>query len=149
MFTKGTLIKMTDGSHKDISLINNSDYILNKFNQSVKVSKVHVIYNQPVIEILLDNDSQPFYTSINTLFLYRKIEDNLHESGYISILDICNNNNIIKLKNSMKIFSSETDVTIEKCNLNDNLIKDTYCLHTNDSTFTFFANNCIVCCNNC
>lgn len=147
MFGEGALVKMADGNYKDISLIASGDYILNKFNHSIKVDRVHIKKNQIVAEVILDNDALPFYVIPTAVFLYRNVNNNGdHNSGYSFISTI--NYNKSKLKSSMKIFSPESDVTIEKYTEYNNTM-DIYCLHVNESTYSFIVNNCIVCCQEC
>lgn len=147
MFGKGALIKMANGEYKDISLIVVGDYILNKFNHSIKVNRIHIKSEQTVVEVILDNDALPFYVIPTTTFLYRNVNDiGDHDSGYAFISTIYKNE--CKLKSSMKVFSPQSDVTIEQYTEYIGTM-DTYCLHVNETTYSFIANNCIVCCENC
>lgn len=146
MFDKDALIKMADGTHKKIGMINIGDYIVNKLNHSVKVNRVHKINTSDIIEIILDNDFPTFYTIPTTKFLFRNTDEGSHTSFYYKISDV--DIKTSKLKSSMKIFSPESDITIDSYKIINKQI-ELYCLHISDSTFSFFINNCIVCCNEC
>lgn len=145
MFSEESKVSMGNGSFKNISELRQGDYILNKFNDPVKVYSIQKINQQQVLRIELNNGTEPFYTTPDTLFLCSFNNENQFVSKYLNIREIKNLN--AKLKISLKIFSNETNVN---CNGNDNdnndiLIKNVYKLTTldQDNTESYFINGVI------
>jgi hypothetical protein len=145
MFSSETLIKMTNGTSISISAVKVGDYIMNKLNKPVKVTKVRKI-NEDSVCVHFDNDTNPFYCNVSVLFMSRIInEDGSNNIQYLNIVDI--NTHSYKLKSSCKLLSYESDVGITSYNATL-VLKDLYSLYTNDDTNTYFVNNVITCCEN-
>ena len=70
--------------------------------------------------------------------------DGSHISNYCTINETLSGN--AKFKNSAKMFSPESDIDIINYDAT-NVLKDLYCIHTDDSSTTYFANDIIVKCN--
>ena len=142
MFSGDSKIRMASNNDRNISSIVVGDLIMNKFNKIVKVIAVHSYAAHDSVAVQLNNGSNVFYFSPDTVFMCHHVLNNgSHESHNCIMSEI--NDNDAKLKSSGKIFSNESDieiVTYDPTNVPNTL----YCIHTNDNTNTFFINNIIV-----
>lgn len=145
MYSAETLISMSDGTFKNINNIRVGDKIYNKLYKPVIVSRIHKTDNAPVVEVQLNNGTGVFYTSpTSKIFCHHVHNDGRHHTEYCSISDAHSEG--AKLKNSIKILSPESDVTFTTYNdSNQSLTKTTYCIHTLESSRTFFINKIIAC----
>lgn len=146
MYSAETLITMADGTFKNINNVQVGDIIYNKLLRPVEISRIHSQTNTPVVEVQLNNGTGVFYTSPNSkIFCHHVANDGSQHTEYCSISQAHGEG--AKLKSSMKILSPESDVTYTTYDdSNVSLTKTTYCLHTLDSTRSFFANKIIACC---
>lgn len=147
MFSEEAMIKMANGSQKNIDDIRVNDLILNKLNQPVIVNRVHKYTARESVGIQLNNGTGVFYCDPNVRVLCHNIGLNGNStSDFINISDVHTYSGISsKLKSSMKMFSPESDVSITT--YDDPVsphIKDLYCIHTSDSSQTFYVNKIIV-----
>jgi hypothetical protein len=140
MFSEESIVSMGDGSFKKISELRPFDFIYNKFKNPVKINTIQKILQQSVLKIEINNTF--FYTTPDTLFLCVYHTEQGFVSKYLDIVSIQNLNG--KLKNSIKIFSNETDNEI--INVTNNYIKDVYKLTTLDSETSYFVNGVITKC---
>lgn len=144
MLSTEAQILMSNGTTKSISSIKVGDLIINKLNNSVKVITTHICTENSVA-VQFNNGTGIFYCSPTTLFLnHTTLTNGSHTSNYCTINNALSDN--VKLKNSAKIFSPESDIEIINYD-NTNVIKELYCIHTNESSMSYFANGVIVKCN--
>lgn len=148
MFSEDTLVNMANNTLKPIKLLKVNDIIINKFKKPVKISKIHILKQQPAVEVQLENISTPFNCSPLTKFAsHHVLHDNSHSSYTDSIINIYNSSAVnSRLKNSMVMFSYSSDVAITLFEENPILL-DLYCIHTNDPSQSFFINDVITFCN--
>lgn len=141
MFSEDAMVNMADGTLKSISLIESKDYIFNKFKNPVKVNRIIKTSQQIVQKIYLDNGTDPFYITPDTLFLCI-YNNGSYTSEYANIETIQKFNG--KLKSSLKIFSKESDTSILEYNT-DLLKKDVYTLELldPDNTESYYICNVI------
>ena len=134
MFSEEAMVNMADGTFKSISLIKSRDYIFNKLKNPIKVERI-------VQKIHLDNGTDPFYITPDTLFLCI-YNNGSFTSEYANIETIEKFNG--KLKSSLKIFSKESDTSILEYNT-DLLRKDVYTLELldPDNTESYYICNVI------
>lgn len=148
MYSAESLITMADGTFQHINTLKIGDIIYNKLFKPVVITRLHIETEVPVVEIQLNNGTGVFYTHPTTKVLCHHVhDDGTQHTEYCAISSA--NADGAKLKNSMKIFSPESDVTFTTYNDNDtntSLTKTLYCLHTLDSSRTFLVNKIITCC---
>ena len=141
MFSEEAMVNMADGTMKSISDVKARDYVLNKFKNPVKVERNIKTIQQVVRYLTLDNN-EPFYITPDTLFLC-VYNNGSFTSEYTDIDTIQKFNG--KLKNSLKIFSQESDVNIIEYTT-DLIRKDVYSLELldPDNTSSYFVWNVII-----
>lgn len=141
MFSEEAMVNMADGTFKSISLIKPRDYIFNKLKNPIKVDRIIKTSQQIVQKIHLDNGTDPFYITSDTLFLCI-YNNGSFTSEYANIETIQKFNG--KLKSSLKIFSKESDTTILEYNT-DLIRKDVYTLELldPDNTESYYICNVI------
>lgn len=145
MFSEETLINMSDGTKKQINLINVGDKIMNKNLKPVTVSRVHMNTNQQIVSMLLDNGTSLFHCAPTTLFLSHTVNTNNHTTSSLPINTIHSNGSLLKKSN--KLLANESDVSISTYDDTNHTLKDVYCIHTIDPTQSFFVNDVITSCN--
>ena len=144
MFSAETLITMADGTVKHINLIQQNDFILNKLRKPVQVKRINKIPNAQVVEVQLNNGTGAFFCTPNSIvYCHHTTNDGSHRTQHCSISDAASDD--AKLKNSISLFSPESDVSITSFNdSNPDLKKDVYSLYAIDETKSFFANGIII-----
>jgi hypothetical protein len=143
MFSQEALVYMADGSKRNINSLRVGEMILNKFRNPVKVNRVIKKDNVPAIAVQLDNGTGLFYTTIDTLVLCHYGTDGSYVSKFDTIEEVHLRNG--QLKNSIKVFSPESDVEISNYDTsNSTLTKTMYNIQTIDSTNSYFMNGVIV-----
>jgi len=151
MFSEEATISMADGTQKNIDKIKVNDLILNKLNIPVKVYQINKYTDHNSVGIQLNNGTGVFYCDNRVKVLCHNIDLNGSSmSNFISISDVHNyTGTSSKLKSSSKVFSPMSDVSITT--YDDPVsphVKDLYCIHTSDSTQTFYVNKIIASCEN-
>jgi hypothetical protein len=149
MFSEEATISMADGTQKHIDKIKKNDIILNKLNLPVTVNQIEKYTGHTSVGIQLNNGTGVFYCDPNVKVLCHNIASNGN-----NISDFCTISSVqtysgasSKLKSSSKVFSPESDVSITTYDdPSPPHIKDLYCIHTSDSTQTFYVNKIIVSC---
>jgi hypothetical protein len=146
MYSAEALISMANGSFKNINNVRVGDKIYNKLSRPVNVTRIHKIDNAPVVEIQLNNGTGVFYSSPSSkIFCHHVHIDGKHHTEYCSIASAYTDG--AKLKNSLKILSPNSDVIFTTYDdSNTSLTKTVYCIHTIDSSRSFFVNKVIACC---
>ena len=149
MFSEEATVRMADGTQKNIKRIKINDKILNKLNIPVAVSRVHKFVGHTCVGIQLNNGTGVFYCSPNVKVLCHNVA--LDGSNIADFCTISSSHNYAgtssKLKSSSKVFSPESDVSITTYDdQSPPHTKDLYCIHTSDSTQTFYINKIIVLC---
>lgn len=133
---------MANGTYKPISQIHKGDVILNKFKQQVRVLKLNVYQNQTVVRVQLNNGTNSFYTSPNSIvFCYYRLPNNTLMSEYCHISHVHENNGY--MKSDLKIFSPESDISIDSY-IQEEQQHTLYSLFTGDSSQSYIVNKAIV-----
>lgn len=149
MFSEEARISMANGTQKNIDKIKVNDLILNKLNLAVSVNRVHKYTAHGTVGIQLNNGTGVFYCDPDVKVLCHNIASNGNNiSKFCTISSVHTySGTSSKLKSSSKIFSPESDVSITTYDDPTPLhIKDVYCIHTSDSTQTFYVNKILVLC---
>ena len=132
MFSEEAMVNMADGTVKSISLIVARDYILDKFNNPVKVTRLIKTIQQVVQMVQLNNNTDPFYITSDTLFLCVYVYNNgINITSEYTTMDIIQKFNG-QLKSSLKVFSKESNASILMYNT-DLIRKDVYTLELQNS----------------
>lgn len=145
MFSADCLISMANGTFKPITSIVRGDVILNKFKTPTKVLRIHTHNNTPSIRIQLNNGTNSFHLSPNSIFFcYYRTSTNTLTSEYCTISKIHETNGY--LKSDLKIFSPESDTNIDS--YVDSYVSSEpitlYSLQTSDNSQSYLANKVIV-----
>jgi len=141
MFSADCLISMANGTHKPITSILKGDIIFNKFKVPTKVIKIHTHENQQSIRVQLNNGTNSFHTSPNTIvFCYYRIPNTTLKSEYCAISKVKENNGYIK--SDLKIFSPESDVNFDYYVIAKP--STLYSLDTSDNSQSYLVNKVIV-----
>ena len=142
MFSEETMINMADGTMKMIKDVKARDYVLNKLKNPVKVERNIKTAQQVVRKIIIDNGSDPFYITEDTLFLC-VYNNGSFTSKYANMDTIQKFNG--KLKTSLKIFSQESNINVLEYTP-DLIRKDVYSLELldQDNTSSYFVCNVII-----
>jgi hypothetical protein len=149
MFSEEAIISMANGSQKHIDKIKVNDVVLNKLNQPVSVNKIEKYTAHASVGIQLNNGTGVFYCDPSVKVLCHNIALNGNStSDFYSISDVHTySGTSSRLKSSSKMFSPESDVSITTYDdPTPPHIKDLYCIHTSDSTQTFYVNKIIASC---
>lgn len=149
MFSEEATISMADGTQKHIDKIKINDVILNKLNLPVTVHQIEKHTGYASVGIQLNNGTGVFYCDPNVKVLCHNIELNGNNvSDFFTISSIHTySGSSSKLKSSSKVFSPESDVSITTYDdPTPPHIKDLYCIHSSDSTQTFYVNKIIASC---
>lgn len=143
MFSAETLITMANGTIKNINSIKPNEFILNKLRKPVQVKRINKTENTQVVEVQLNNGTGTFFCAPNTIFYcHHTTPQGAHTTQYCTISDA--HSEEAKLKNSINLFSPDTDVSITSYDdSNHDLKKDTYTLYAIDESKSFFANGVI------
>jgi len=141
MFSKESIVSMANGTFKHIDSIIKGDIILNKFKQATKVLHIYTYNDVDSIEIQLDNGTNTFYASPQSIFFcYFRTPEHSLKSQYCPISKAYNNNAC--LKSDLKMFSPDSDVKITK------YITSTpttlYSLYTSDNSQSYLINKTII-----
>jgi hypothetical protein len=141
MFSEEAIVSMANGAFKPISDIVKGDIILNKFKRSTRVLKIHTHTNQGCIRVQLNNGTNSFHTSPESIvFCYYRTPDSTLKSEYCHISHVHENNGYIKA--DLKIFSPDSDVEIESYVTSDPITL--YSLYTSDNSQSYIINNIII-----
>ena len=145
MFSEEALISMADGSIKHINTLKPGDLIINKLSKPVKVRKL-TSHTANVVTLQLNNGTGVFYVEPNAQFLCHHITNAEHTCHFDILADIHVHGGY--LKNSMKVFSPESDVSISNYDAsNVSLTKTVYCIESiGDSTNSYIVNGVIASC---
>lgn len=149
MFSEEAIVNMADGTFKQINNIKVNDVILNKFNLPVTVHQVHEYLASTSVGIQLNNGTGVFYCNPNAKVLCHNTNQNGNSIVSFNTISSVHNYNgaSSKLKSSSKVFSPGSDVSITTYDdPTPPHIKDLYCIHTSDSSQTFFINKIITSC---
>lgn len=141
MFSEEALVSMANGTFKPINTIVRGEEILNKFGKRTTVLHLKTHPNEECVRVQLDNGTDTFYVSPNTIFLgYYRTPDLRLKSEYSPISIIHENNGY--LKSDLKIFSPDSDIGIESYIASEP--KTLYSLVTIDSSRSYKINKAIV-----
>ena len=143
MFSSESIIKMGNGTLKNINNVRRGEFIMNKMNKPVRIDNI-TQSNMNVVVVQLNNGTGIFYVSPNAKFLSHKVNnDGSHLLEKCSISEI--NTNGCMLKSSLKLFSANSNVSLTTYDNSDpNLTKMCYNITTLDNTNSFFVNGVIV-----
>lgn len=143
MFSPESIITMGNGTMKNINNVKRGEFIMNKMSKPVRIDNI-TNSDMNVVVIQLNNGSGVFYASPNAEFLSHKINTNgSHLLEKCSINEI--NTNRCMLKSSLKLFSTDSDISLTTYDNSDpNLTKMCYTITTLDNTNSFFVNGVIV-----
>ena len=139
MFSCDTLINLSNGTKKPIKDLTTNDFILNKLKHPIQIFKVTKHPLQTVVSIQLNNNTEPFYCTLDTTFLVTI--DKTHK--FETIQNILNNNNV-QFKTNLQMFNCKHNLTLLSHSFIDNLT-DVYSLETHDTEFTqgYYVNDVI------
>lgn len=142
MFGKDAIFSMADGKFKRAEDIIVSDIILNKFRRPVKVTRVHILKDIPVVELQLNNGTYSFRISPQLKAFGHFInKQGSHSTAYKTIQEI------YELEGSMKcvmnLFSPSSNIEITS--LSEEGPSDVYCIHTSEEDITMIVNDVIIC----
>ena len=142
MFGEDAVFSLSNGQYKTANLIRQGDIILNKFRRPIKVSRVHIIKNVPVITLHLNNGTNPFHVNPELkVFAHFTNEEGVHFTGYKPIREVRKLNGTIK--RIINLFSPSSNVEI--LSYMDSDIRDVYCIHTSEDDLTMIVNDIIIC----
>jgi hypothetical protein len=142
MFSGDVQVTLSNGSKKSIKDVTKYDIVLNKMYKPVKVKKLNVYTVNQSIEIELDNETDPFHASENTLMYCRYIN-----AQGIHISEFCPLKNVQlfhgNLKSTIRNFSPESDVHIVNYNVVDGE-QILYSIETMDTMRSYIANGIVI-----
>lgn len=142
MFSGDVLVRLANGSKKQISQLKRTDKVLNKLNRPVGVRRIHTFPNSTAVKISLDNGTPDFICSPSTLVYARYInEQGIHTVEFMSIEEVHAKNG--KIKSTLRMFSPESDVSILSYTPEPEPMT-LYALELVDTTRSYFVNDMIV-----
>lgn len=145
MFSSESVVKMSNGTFKNINNVNRGEFIMNKMNKPVRVDSI-TSKELHAVGIQLSNGSNVFYATPDSKFMSHTLNnDGSHSLEKSTIFQIHTKG--CMLKNSLKLFSNETNVTLSTYDDSDpTLTKTLYSISTLDNTLSYFVNGVIVFC---
>ena len=142
MFSQEALVSMADSTFKNINLLHRGDMILNKFKKPTKVLNVYTHTNQQCVRVQLDNGTNTFYTSPNSIVLcHFRLPNNTIQSEYCHISHVHENKGYVKT--DLKLFSPDSDVLLESY-IDTTETHTLYSLQTSDNSQSYLLNHIIV-----
>ena len=142
MFGKDAIFSMANGQFKRAEHIRVGDFILNKFRRPVKVTRVHLLKDIPVVELQLNNGTNSFRISPKLkAFGHFLDKQGGHSTAYRTIKEIYELEG--NMKCAMNLFSPSSNIEITS--LSDEPPTEVFCIHTTEYDTTMIVNNVIVC----
>lgn len=140
-FSGNVLVKMADGTQKQIQDIKADDNILDMNMRPSRVIKKNIETKQ-VVKIQIENFAECKVTPTQEFFCFWK-DGTQSKYGYRTLN--ASNYNQLSLKSTSNIFTNANLKTIVAFDDSDiNLTDQVYSLKTNSNTQTYFVNNIIV-----
>ncbi len=142
MFGEDAIFTLSNGEFKRADSIRVGDIILNKLRRPVKVTRVHILKNIPVVELQLNNGTNSFRINPELKafghFVDRK---GGHSTAYKTIKEIYESEGC--MKRFLNLFSPSSNIEITS--YSEEPTRDVYCIHTVDTDITMIVNDVIIC----